>query len=297
MDRIDALRLLIDVADIGSFSGVARQRAMATSTVALAVTQLEQETGARLMTRSTRRLVFTREGESLLNDARRMVSDWDTALSELREDGPLSGSIRISTTNDFGRRQLRPLLDRFQARHSNVHVSLVLSDSTADLIEERIDLALRNGPLRDSGMRARLLIAGRRLVCAAPAYWARHGKPTHPDHLADHNCLILARPGAPLAAWRFRDGDRLFSVKVSGDRQASDGGLLREWAVDGLGVIIKNRWDIQQELISGALEVALDDFVVGATDMYAVYPGGPPPRRVAALVDFLAESLAEPKIA
>ncbi|MYZ45593.1 LysR family transcriptional regulator [Schauerella aestuarii] len=297
MDRIDALRLLIEVADTGSFSGVARQRAMATSTVALAVTQLEEEAGARLMTRSTRRLVFTREGESLLNDARRIVSDWDTAMGELREDGPLSGSIRISTTNDFGRRQLRPLLDAFQARHPGIHVSLVLSDSTVDLIEERIDLALRNGPLRDSGMRARLLIGGKRLVCASPQYWARHGKPTHPDHLADHNCLILARPGAPLAAWPFRDAERQFSVKVSGDRQASDGGVLREWAVDGIGVIIKNRWDIQHELTAGELEVALEDFVVGATDMYAVYPGGSPPRRVAALVDFLAESLGDPHAA
>lgn len=97
MDRNDALRLLIEVAEAGSFSGVAWQRALATSTVALAVRQLEEEFGARLMTRSTRRLVFTHEGETLLGDARRIVSEWDTALSGLREAGPLARS-RIRTS-------------------------------------------------------------------------------------------------------------------------------------------------------------------------------------------------------
>lgn len=294
MDRIDALRLLLDVAEAGSFSGVARQRAIATSTVALAVSQLEQEFGARLVTRSTRRLVFTHEGETLLADARRIVSEWDAAMSGLREEGPLAGPIRVTATNDFGRTQLRPLLDAFQARHAGVHISLVLSDSTVDLIEDHIDLALRNGPLPDSGLRARLLVRGQRLVCASPGYWARTGKPAHPDDLADHNCLVLARPGAPLAAWPFRDGGKPFSVKVSGDRQASDGGVVREWAVEGLGVVIKNRWDIRRELEAGTLETALDDYVAGWIDLYAVHPGGPPTRRVAALVDFLAEALAMP---
>lgn len=292
MDRIDALRFLLDVAQAGSFSSVARRRAVATSTVALAVSQLEQEFGARLIVRSTRRLVFTHEGERLLADAQRIVSEWDAAMSGLHEDGPLSGPIRVTATNDFGRTQLRPVLDAFQARHPGVHISLVLSDSTIDLIEQHIDLALRNGPLPDSSLRARLLIRGERLVCASPDYWARTGRPTHPGDLAAHNCLVLARPGAPLAAWPFRDHGKLFSVKVSGDRQASDGGVLREWAVNGLGVIIKNRWDVRRELETGALETALDDYVAGQIDLYAVYPGGPPSRRVAALVEFLAEALA-----
>jgi DNA-binding transcriptional LysR family regulator len=292
MDRIDALRLLLDVAEASSFSGVARRRAIATSTVALAVKQLEEEFGTRLMARSTRRLVFTHEGETLLSDARRIVSEWDAAMSGLREDGPLSGPIRVTATNDFGRTQLRPMLDAFQAHHPGIHISLVLSDSTIDLIEEHIDLALRNGPLPDSSLRARLVVRGERLVCASPEYWARKGKPTQPADLAKHNCLILARPGAPLATWPFRESGKHFSVKVSGDRQASDGGVLREWAVRGYGVIIKNRWDIRSELETGRLETVLNDYVAGQIDLFAVHPGAPPSRRVAALVDFLAKALA-----
>jgi DNA-binding transcriptional LysR family regulator len=130
------------------------------------------------------------------------------------------------------------------------------------------------------------------LVCAAPDYWARAGKPLHPNDLAHHNCLILARPDAPLAAWPFRENGRASSVKVSGDRQANDGGVVREWAVNALGVAIKNRWDIRRELEAGILETALDDYIAGQIDLYAVYPGSPPSRRVTAPVDFLAEALA-----
>lgn len=291
MDRIDALRLFLDVAEAGSFSIVARQRVIAPSTVALGVSQLEDEMGARLIIRSTRKLVFTHEGEMLLGDARRIVAEWDAAVSGLKEDGPLSGPIRVSTTNDFGRRFLRPLLDAFQDDHPGVHMSLLFSDANVDMVAERIDLALRNGPLPDSGLRARLLIRGPRLVCASPHYWARKGKPSRPEELSGHNCVILSRPGAPLTAWPFRDGEKALSVKVTGDRQASDGDLMREWALAGRGVIIKNLWEIRGDLDAGTLETALEDYVAGQVDLYAVTPNGSPSRRIAALVDFLAKHL------
>lgn len=292
MDRLDALRFLLDIADKGSFSAVARQRSVATSTVALAVSQLEREVAARLMVRSTRLLVFTSEGESLLADARRILAEWDGALASLREDGPLAGPIRLTATNDFGRKRLRPLLDAFQDQHTRIRTSLMLDDSTVDIIEQRFDLALRTGPLPDSTLRARLLVRGPRRVCASPAYWARAPKPSRPSDLADHNCIVLARPGAPLAVWPFRDGHQQLSVKVSGDREASDGDVLREWAVEGRGVILKNEWDIRDELQTGTLDSALDAFNAGPIDLFALHPAGPPSRRVAALVDFLVAGLS-----
>lgn len=294
MDRIDALRLLLDVSEAGSFSAVARQRAIATSTVALAVGQLEQEFGVSLMTRSTRQLVFTHEGKILLADARRIVSDWDAAVGSMREDGPLSGPIRITATNDFGRVRLRPLLDAFQARHPGVRVTLLLNDSAVNLIEERIDLAIRSGPLADSTMRARKLIGGPRVVCAAPAYWARAGVPTHPRQLGDHNCIVLARPEAPLSTWSFRDAGKVINIKVRGDRQASDGDLLRQWGVAGHGVISKNFWDVRDELEAGTLVTALDSFIPWQIDLFALQAGSSPSRRVTALVDFLAAELRDP---
>lgn len=290
MDRIDALRLLLDLAQEGSFSAVARRHSLATSTVTLAVTQLESQFGARLVTRSTRKLVFTHEGERLLEDGRRIVSQWDAALAGVREEGPLSGPIRITATNDFGRTQLRPLLDSFQALHPGTAISLVLSDSTVDLMESRVDIALRNGPLPDSRLQARLLVRGERVVCAAPGYWSREGMPLHPDDLASHNCLILARASEPLTSWPFRIDGRSVRIKVAGDRQANDGGVLREWALAGHGVIIKNRWDIRREIHAGQLVTALGDYVDGSVDLYAVLPDAMPSRRVVALVSYLASA-------
>lgn len=175
--------------------------------------------------------------------------------------------------------------------HPGIHASLQLSDDTVDLIHDHIDLALRSGPLPDSSLRARLLVRGPRLVCASPAYWLRTGKPAHTRELTSHNCIILARPGAPLSAWSFRDSGRLFTVRVTGDRQASDGEVIRQWALGGFGVVIKNHWDIRQDIETGRLETALDSYVAGPIDLYAVQPDGSPSRRVTALVDFLAASL------
>lgn len=291
MDRIDALRFLLDVAEVGSFSAVARQRSVATSTVSLAIDQMEDEVGTKLMTRSTRRLIFTHEGERFLNDARRIVAEWDAAIAGMREDGPLTGPIRVTATNDFGRSRLRLLLDEFQLRHPKVHISLMLSDNAIDLIENRIDLAIRSGPLPDSTLQARLLVRGPRRICASPAYWDRMGRPKHPDELLAHNCLILDRPGAPLAVWPFRVTDRLISVKVKGDRQVSEGDVLRDWAVRGIGVIAKNEWDIIADLRSGILETVLDEFIAGQVDLYAVHTGSS--RRIAALVYYLWEELQD----
>lgn len=292
MDQLDSLRLFIEVADKGSFSAVARNRAIATSTVTLAINHLEQILEVRLLVRSTRKITFTHEGERLLADARRLVSEWDATRLGLKQDGELSGLIRITATNDFGRTQLRPMLDAFQLRYPGIQTSLLLSDNVVNLIDEQIDLALRYGPLPDSGLQARRLVSGHRLVCAAPAYWDRHGRPTHPDQLVHHNCLVLARRGAPLSAWTFRENDRNFSVKVSSDRQISDGAVLREWSTDGVGVIWKNRQDIRRELEQGTLESVLDDYSTGPVDLFAVYAGSPANRRTSALVDFLAQSLA-----
>lgn len=294
MDRIDALRLLLEVAQTGSFSAVARQRAIATSTVTLAINQLEAEFKARLLVRSTRRLVFTHEGERLLSDARRLVTEWDAALCGIRQAAPLNGPIRVTASNDFGRTRLRPCLDAFQAEHPAIQISLLLSDSNLDLLDEQIDLALRNGPLPDSGMRARLMLRSRRQVCASPAYWKQAGRPVHPRDLAGHNCLVLARPGAPLAAWPFQEEGLDFSIKVSGDRQSTDGGVLRDWATAGLGVTLQHSEDIRQALADGTLETMLDSYAQPAGDLYAVTPAGLPSRRVATLIEFLAKHLPQP---
>lgn len=280
------------VADHGGLSAVARAEGLAPSTVSLALKRLEDQLRIRLVQRSTRRLSLTAEGERFLVDCRRILSDYREATEALSDGGRLQGDIRLTVPNDVGRTRIAPLIDAFMCEHKAVRVSLMLTDRVVDLIEEGFDVGVRAGQLLDSRLVAKLLVRGQRNVCAAPAYWRRAGRPQTPRDLADHNCMVLARPGAPQSSWRFRDGDRSFSVRVIGDRTANDGGTLRAWAISGAGVILKSSFDIEDDLASGRLETVLAPFTADEVNLYAVRAAGAePPRRVKALMEFLAERL------
>jgi DNA-binding transcriptional LysR family regulator len=294
MDQFNLLRLYVAVADLGSLSAVARAQALAPSTVTLSLQRLEERVGARLVTRTTRRLSLTPEGERFLLDCRRILADLDEAMGAVADRGPLRGDIRVTATNDLGRNTLAPLIHDFMEANSGVQVTLMLSDGVIDLVEDSYDLALRMGQLPDSGLTARLLIRGSRRISAAPSYWRRHGKPGHPRDLVGHNCMVLARPGAPQSSWQFQENGRVFGVRVQGDRTANDGGTLRHWAIAGAGVVLKFDLDITRDLAAGRLETVLDGFRLDDVNLYAVHPAGRrPSRRVAALINFLASRLKD----
>ncbi len=292
MDSVDQLRLLDAIADLGSLSAVARARGQSPSTVTLGLQQLEKRVGIRLVMRTTRRLALTPEGERFLIVGRRILHDLDAAMNAASDREQLSGDIRLTATNDFGRTRLVPLLDAFMRTHPQVRIALMLTDAVLNLAEEGYDFGIRTGPLADSRLSARLLVRGTRCVCAAPRYWRKHGKPAHPRELARHNCLVLVRPGAPQSHWPFREKGRVFSVGVAGDRTANDGGALREWAIAGAGIVLKSDFDVEADLSSGKLETALEKFAIADTNLYAVHPyGAAPSRRVQALLDYLTERL------
>lgn len=296
MDQFDLLRLYVAIADHGSLSAVARAQSLSPSTVTLSLQRLEERVGARLVTRTTRRLSLTQEGERFLADCRRILGDLDEAMDGIADRGPLHGEIRVTATNDFGRNRLAPLIDSFMKLHPGVQVALMLTDAVLDLPEQGYDLALRVGQLRDSSLTARLLRRGTRQICASPAYWERHGRPEHPRDLAEHNCMVLARPGAPQSTWTFHEEAREFGVRVSGDRTANDGGALRSWAISGAGVVLKWNFDVEDDLAAGRLESVLDAFAIEENNLYAVHPAGRhPARRVTAFIDYLAARLHSPQ--
>lgn len=294
MDLFESLRIFVSIAEQGSLSAVARARGLSPSTVTLGLQKLEERVQAGLVTRTTRRLSLTPEGERFLEDARRILAELDRAMEALAEGGPLSGEIRITSTNDFGRSRLTPLIDSFITQHPAVQVRLMLTDAVVDLVDEGFDLGVRTGPLQDSRLMARLLMRGARRICASPDYWRSMGRPEHPRDLAVHNCMVLARTKAPQSAWRFHENGREFTVKVGGDRSANDGEVLRGWAVAGAGVVLKADWDITEDMTSGRLESVLDSYVSDDVNLYAVYAGGRPlAHRVTAFLDHLSRSLAD----
>lgn len=294
MDLLSHLRTFVDIVDHGSLAAVARHRGQSASTVTSALQRLEEHVGTRLIVRTTRSMALTVDGARFLADSRRILAEVDGALERVADRGPLAGPIRVSALNDFGRRTLAGLVDGFLRDHPGVHVELVLSDGLVDLIDDGFDLAVRTGPLADSRLTARLLQRSRRVIAASPAYWEAHGRPQHPRELSEHNCLVLARPGHPQRTWTFHDGEELLHVTVHGDRTANAGGLLRQWAVDGAGVLLKSDYDVREDIAAGRLQTALDDYTRAPVHLYAVHPSGrQPSRRVAALIDYLATHLGK----
>lgn len=292
MNVLAHIRTFIGIADHGSLAAAAKARGLAPSAVTASLQRLEDHVGAKLMLRSTRSLSLTPEGERFLAQCRRIVGDLDEAIDQAADAGPLRGTIRLTSINDFGRSRLAGLIDGFQMRHPDVTFELSLGDEVLDLIEGGYDLGLRTGPLSDSRLKARLILRGGRSVCAGPAYWAQYGTPARPEDLARHNCLVLSRLGDPQGTWQFRDGTKALAVQVSGNRTANDGGLLRQWAIAGAGVVLKSDYDIAADIEAGRLETALDAFRQTDVNLYAVHAAGRhPSRRVTAFIDYLAKML------
>lgn len=292
MDQIDSFRVFVEIAELRSLSTVARRRAVAPSTITLVLQRLEDQVATRLVNRTTRRMSLTADGEIFLADCRRILGDIDTALESFNERGSLRGTIRLTATNDFGRKHVAEIVHRFMENHPDICVELILSDQVIDLVDEGVDIGIRSGPLRDSRFRSRLLLRGRRVVCAAPSYWKARGIPTTPDDLVSHNCLILGRPGAPQSVWHFTSGSDEISVKVAGSRSCNDGETLRRWAMAGGGVILKADWDVLGAIASNSLETALDEYNSGEINLNVVYQGGTrTPRRIHKFIDFLAAEL------
>lgn len=292
MDQIDSFRVFIEIAEQRSLSAVARRRAVAPSTITLVLQRLEDQVATRLVNRTTRRLSLTADGETFLADCRRILGDIDNALESFNERGPLHGTIRLTATNDFGRTHVAGIAHRFMELHPAIRIELVLSDEVIDLVNDGVDIGIRSGPLKDSRFQSRLLLRGRRVVCAAPSYWKKHGIPTTPRDLATHDCLVLERPGAPQSVWHFTSGSDEISVKVAGSRSCNDGGTLRGWAMAGGGVILKADWDVSDAIADGTLETALDEYNGEEINLYAVHPAGMrTPRRMRSFIDFLAEEM------
>ncbi len=292
MDLLAHIRTFLNIVDRGSLAAAAKADGIAPSAVTASLQRLEAHVGATLILRSTRRLSLTAQGERFLSQGRRILAEIDDAVEQVREEGPLRGTIRLTSINDFGRSHLSGLIDSFQALHPQVRFELSLEDDVVDLVDSGFDLAIRTGPLADSRLTARLIQRGGRSVCASPVYWARHGKPKRPEDLAYHNCLFLARPGAPQSTWRFREGRRTLGVRVSGNRTANDGGLLRQWAIDGAGVVLKSDYDIRADIAARRLETVLEDYRGDDVNLFAVHASGRGlSRRAHAFIDHLAKAL------
>ena len=291
---LDNLALFLRIVEKGGLAAAGRDFGLSPATVSERLQGLETHYGASLLTRTTRAISLTDEGRLLVAGARRLLAEAEELEAGIRHGTQMiSGPIRLTTTQDLGRRCIVPIIDAFLAEHPAVTIDLSLADGYVDLVGQGFDLAIRHGALADSSLRARSLGPNRRLVCAAPAYLKTHGTPQHPRDLAAHDCILM-RFGQNLDAdWSFRIDGRTERVTVRGRRVANDGALVRQWCLAGHGIAFKSIRDVDADLASGALVELLRDYSAGETGLQIVYPASAvQPRRVRMLIERIASAFA-----
>jgi LysR family transcriptional regulator, transcriptional activator for dmlA len=276
----------------GTLSAAARELGLTTPAVSRRLALLEARLGVQLLNRTTRRIGLTPEGEEYLTQARRILAEIEDVEHQLsRSVAEPRGLLRVNATLGFGRSHVAPVISKFCKAYPGVQVQFHLSVTPPPLSEDAFDVCVRFGEPPDARVIARKVAANRRLLCASPAYLARHGTPRTPAELARHNCISIHHGDGAYGLWRLSSGRRTESVKVTGSLSTNDGDIAVAWALDGHGVLMRAEWDIVKYLRSGRLRQVLENYATPPADIYAVYPQRhQKSRRVTAFVDVLCES-------
>ena len=284
MDML-SLRLFLRIAALGGVSAAAQDLSLSPASASARLVKLEETLGIRLFNRTTRSVSLTTDGEAFFPYAQQIIETLETGLSAVKGQGAeAEGLLRITMPGSFGRMYIIPALAEFHARHPLVSLDLRLSDAVLDVVEGAYDLIIRNAPLVDSSLIVRKLASDRRILVASPTYLERHGTPSRPEELAEHQCVSLA----DATRWSFENGQ---TVSVPHSFAIDDGEALRQMLELGLGIGIKSVWNASESLKSGLLVEVMPEFpLVTNSAIWLLYPSRriiPP--KVHAMIDFLLE--------
>jgi DNA-binding transcriptional LysR family regulator len=292
-NRLAEMEVFVRVVEIGNFSLAARDFRLTPSAISKVVSRLEGRLEVRLLSRTTRQLKPTLEGQSFYEKCVRILTDVDEAERDTASQAVAGGSLRVSASLPFGREILLPLLPDFLARFPKISLDITLTDHVINLLEERTDVAIRHGPLDNSRLVARKLGESRMVIVGSPQYLDLHGIPTVPGELMNHNRLDYGyerkTPG-----WTFMVNGELILIPPAGNVKVSDGESLRQLALAGVGVARIDAFQVAADVLSGKLIPLLEAFNPGDTDpVHAVFLGqrGRMPVRVRALLDYLVANV------
>jgi DNA-binding transcriptional LysR family regulator len=288
------MQVFAQVVESGSFAAAAEKLGISTSAASRHVADLEAHLTTRLLNRTTRRVSLTESGRAFYGRCVQLLADLDEAEQEASHAAVVPrGTVRLTTSVNFGVRQVAPVIAGFMARHPDVSFDVSLSDRVVDLVEEGFDLAIRIGDPGAGSLVARKLGETRLVPCASPAYLAAHGSPASPEDLASHECFTYEYV-SPRNVWRFRgpDGEER-TVRVNGPLHSNNGDLLAEVAARGAGIVFEPAFIVGPDVRAGRLVPLLQDFEPAPVPIYALYPSRKHlSAKVRLFVDYLAESLA-----
>lgn len=295
MDRMTAMNVFVEVAERGSLTAAAEALEMSRAMVTRYLAEVERWLGARLLHRTTRRISLTGPGEAALLRFRQMLAIGDELRGELATDNPEPhGLLRVTASVSFGQIHLAAAVAEFVKRHPLTQVELLLVDRVVNLVEERVDIAVRISRAIDPSLIARPLAPCRSVLCAAPAYLAERGTPTTADALAVHNCLTHHYVGK--SVWHLQREGRKIAVAVGGNISANEASLLLEAVRAGAGIAMLPTYQIAPLLRSGELIEVLPDYEVEGLGIHAVYASRRQlPTIMRSFLDFLVERFSSPR--
>ena len=294
MDKLTSMQVFSRVATCGNFSQAARELRISPAMVTKHIASLESQLNIRLLNRTTRKVSTTEAGERYLRLCQNLISDLEegeASLSELSHHP--SGTLKISAPVDFGVLRLASAIAAFLNHCPDVSIDITYQDRKVNLVEEGYDIAIRIGALPDSSLVALPLMQHSLICCAAPSYLEKNGYPKHPSELRQHECLTYAYSSTN-NDWLFNRADESVSVKASGRLNANNGRAMVSAAVQGVGVILKPWFMVEDFIAQGKLVPLFEEYEQPRADVYAVYPHRRfLPAKMRAFVDFMRDYFAD----
>jgi len=294
MISLENVRIFLKAVETNSFSAAGRMLRLSPSVVSYRIQMLEEALGARLLTRTTRTMRLTEAGELFFSHCREIVEAVERAEASVAEASGVSahGVLRVTAPLNLGRRVLSPMMARYRRLQPHTDVRLRLSDHLLDLVREGVDLAVRLARMEDSSFTLRKVADVQRVLCAAPDYLARRGAPRTPRDLAAHDCLLLRFPGSQQFRWSFDFHGEAAAVLVQGPLDADDGDVLTQWALDGLGLVLKPLFEVAPHIAEGRLVEVMPEARPQPVTLGVLYPTRRMlPPRAKSFIDMAAEEL------
>ncbi len=296
----EGVRLFVLAADMLNISAAGRQLGLAPAVASARLSKLENQLGADLLHRSTRKVALSLEGAEFLPFAREILAQEDAARAALGQgSAEVTGTLRFAASSSFAQLYIAPLLPEFLERYPRVGLDMKLSDAQVNLIEGGFDLALRNYAIEESSLRARKLADDTRILCASPRYLAKKGTPQTPEDLIDHQLLVLTEGRARTLKSNGALPDGVYPPPGARKRIVCDDGTsMRIATCEGVGISMNSCWSVHKEIRAGTLVRVLPDYEIDdQSAIWLVYPrSNVLTAKVRVFIDFLMEKIGDPPV-
>lgn len=290
--QLEELEIFITVSKSGSFTKAADALSITSSVVSKTVKKLENKLKTTLFNRTTRKVILTQEGEWLLSQANSLIQQAYNIESHLGDKhGAPAGKLTVDAATPFALHALGPLIAGFNSLHPDITITLQASESIIDLIDRKVDVAIRIGELEDSSLKARKLGECFRYLYASPDYLAKHGKPKNVSQLSQHMCLGFDKP-QKLNTWPIASGDEELT-KIQPSAYADSGETLKQLAIKGCGIVCISSFTAEEDVEAGRLVTVLEKQTVKIPiPVYAVfYSDNEVNNRLRCFLDYISEHI------